>query len=284
MKKWLAVPAVCLLTLAACGGDDTTESNNPADSTDDEAGMEDNASNEETNESTDVSEDEDDNENEAEESVEEEAAEIVYEINPNLWTVQPIEGSGADDEVVLLTIDDAPDKYGVDMAATLKELEAPAIFFVNGHFINTEEKEEQLLEIYEMGFEIGNHTMGHPNLSEISEEQQRAEIVDLNDKIEEITGERPRFFRAPFGVNTDYVREVVAEEEMTLMNWTYGYDWDSNYMTKEAIADIMVNAPELGKGGNLLMHDREHTSAALEDIVNGLRDKGYDFVDPDQLK
>ncbi|MBM7837503.1 peptidoglycan/xylan/chitin deacetylase (PgdA/CDA1 family) [Alkalihalobacillus xiaoxiensis] len=282
MKKWLAVPAVCLLTLAACGGDDTTESNNPADSTDDEAGMEDNASNEETNESTDMSED--DNENEAEESVEEEAAEIVYEINPNLWTVQPIEGSGADDEVVLLTIDDAPDKYGVDMAATLKEVDAPAIFFVNGHFINTEEKEEQLLEIYEMGFEIGNHTMGHPNLSEISEEQQRAEIVDLNDKIEEITGERPRFFRAPFGVNTDYVREVVAEEEMTLMNWTYGYDWDSNYMTKEAIADIMVNAPELGKGGNLLMHDREHTSAALEDIVNGLRDKGYDFVDPDQLK
>ncbi len=277
---------MCLLTLAACGGDDTTENNTPADSTDDEAGMEDNASNEETNGSTDMSEDEDDNENEneAEESAEEEAAEIVYEINPNLWTVQPIEGSGADDEVVLLTIDDAPDKYGVDMAATLKDLEAPAIFFVNSHFINTEEKANKLLEIYEMGFEIGNHTMNHPNLSNISEEEQRAEIVELNDMVEEITGERPRFFRAPFGVNTDYVREVVAEEEMTLMNWTYGYDFDSNYMTKEAIADIMVNAPELGKGGNLLMHDREHTSAALEDIVNGLRDKGYDFVDPDQLK
>lgn len=277
MKKWLVVPTVCLITLAACGGEDTTEEIDPNESTNGQTDTEGTNSGDEENES-----EPDDTEEDVE--AEDEPAEIVYEINPNLWTVQPIEGTDADDEVVLLTIDDAPDKYGVEMAETLSELDAPAIFFVNGHFINTEEKAEQLKQIHEMGFDIGNHTMGHPNLSEISEEAQRAEIVDLNDKIEEITGERPRFFRAPFGVNTDNVREVVAEEDMTLMNWTYGYDWDSNYMTKESIADIMVNAPELGKGGNLLMHDREHTSAALEDIVNGLREKGYGLVDPDQLK
>ena len=42
----------------------------------------------------------------------------------------------------MLTIDDAPDKRALDMAKTLKDLDAPAIFFVNGHFIDTDEERE----------------------------------------------------------------------------------------------------------------------------------------------
>ncbi|UTR04901.1 polysaccharide deacetylase family protein [Alkalihalobacillus sp. LMS6] len=282
MKKWLLVPAVSLLALSACGSDETDNSSESVNVDGDE----------QTEQNTEVDSETEDTENEADENGdtasadegEDEEVEVVYEINPNMWTVEPIEGTDADPEVVLLTIDDAPDKHGVEMAETLKELDAPAIFFVNAHFINTDEKADELKQIHEMGFEIGNHTMSHPNLREISEEEQYNEIVGLNDKIEDIIGERPRFFRAPFGANTDYVKEVVEQEDMTLMNWTYGYDFTEGYMTEEAIADIMVNAPELGNGGNLLMHDREWTNAALEDIVTGLQDKGYGFVDPDQLK
>ncbi|WP_099301197.1 polysaccharide deacetylase family protein [Bacillus sp. Marseille-P3800] len=282
MKKWLLVPAVSLLALSACGSDETDNSSESVNVDGDE----------QTEQNTEVDSETEDTENEADENEdtasadegEDEEVEVVYEINPNMWTVEPIEGTDADPEVVLLTIDDAPDKHGVEMAETLKELDAPAIFFVNAHFINTDEKADELKQIHEMGFEIGNHTMSHPNLREISEEEQYNEIVGLNDKIEDIIGERPRFFRAPFGANTDYVKEVVEQEDMTLMNWTYGYDFTEGYMTEEAIADIMVNAPELGNGGNLLMHDREWTNAALEDIVTGLQDKGYGFVDPDQLK
>ncbi|MFS0787169.1 polysaccharide deacetylase family protein [Shouchella sp. 1P09AA] len=282
MKKWLLVPAVSLLALSACGSDENDNSSETVNVDGDE----------QTEQNTEVDSETEDTEDEAVENEdaasadegEDEEVEVVYEINPNMWTVEPIEGTDADPEVVLLTIDDAPDKHGVEMAETLKELNAPAIFFVNAHFINTDEKADELKQIHEMGFEIGNHTMSHPNLREISEEEQYNEIVDLNDKIEDIIGERPRFFRAPFGANTDYVKEVVEQEDMTLMNWTYGYDFTEGYMTEEAIADIMVNAPELGNGGNLLMHDREWTNAALEDIVTGLQDKGYDFVDPDQLK
>ena len=42
-----------------------------------------------------------------------------------------------------------------------------------------------------------------------SSDSMYAEIVELNDLIEEITGERPRFYRAPFGVNTDYSKELI---------------------------------------------------------------------------
>src|SRR5690606_32357302 len=108
------------------------------------------------------------------EEVEEVAAEPRYQLNPATWGVEPIADAPA--EAVLITIDDAPDKNAVAMATTLKEKNVPAIFFVNGHFLDTDEEKENLKKIHEMGFAIGNHTNTHPNLKEISEEQQREEI------------------------------------------------------------------------------------------------------------
>jgi peptidoglycan/xylan/chitin deacetylase (PgdA/CDA1 family) len=206
----------------------------------------------------------------------------LYELNPKTYSIQPI--GDANPKVVLLTIDDAPDKRALDMAKTLKNLDAPAIFFVNGHFIDTDEQKSILKEIHDMGFVIGNHTKTHANLKTLTEEKQREEIVAVNDIVEEVTGERPVFFRAPFGVNTDFSRALAIEEGMQLMNWSYGYDFEKEYMTKEKIADIMVNTELLRNGSNLLMHDRDWTADAMETIVNGLRDKGYEFVDPKLIK
>ncbi|WP_018932815.1 polysaccharide deacetylase family protein [Gracilibacillus lacisalsi] len=242
-----------------------------------------------------VTEDNEDNKTEDEENIEEEAVqeitEPLYKIDDN-WNVVPLE-EGTNEKVVLLTIDDAPEKYALEMAQTLKELEAPAIFFVNGHFLQTDEEKDKLSQIHEMGFAIGNHTYHHQKLSDVDEETQKQEIMELNDLIEEIIGEKPKFFRAPHGDNTDYATSLVEEEGMLLMNWTYGYDYFEPYMDAEKLKEAMISgeAPEidisyslLKPGANLLMHDREWTAAALEDIVKGLRDKGYEFVDPIELQ
>lgn len=201
-----------------------------------------------------------------------------YYVNSANWTIKPIDS--AKEQVALLTIDDAPDEHAVEMAQLLKQLGVQAIFFVNGHFVDTPEEQEKLKAIHELGFAIGNHTYNHSLLSDISEQEQREEIIKLNQLIEEIIGEKPKFFRAPHGVNTDISHQVAKEEGMIVMNWTYGYDWVDGYLNKEALADIMVNSPYLNDGANLLMHDRSWTFEALEEIVNGLRNKGYEFVNP----
>lgn len=217
----------------------------------------------------------------AEEQPGEEVIEPLYELNA-VWAFEPL--GDANPKAVLLTIDDAPDKYALEMAKTLKELDAPAIFFVNGHFIDTEEEQARLKEIYDLGFPIGNHTKTHANLKQISEQEQQEEIQMVSDTVEQVTGERPKFFRAPYGVNSDFSRAFVKEDGMLLMNWTYGYDWEKKYTDATAIADIMVNTEFLRDGANLLMHDREWTAAALKDIVVGLRAKGYDLIDPATIK
>ncbi|SEB11401.1 Peptidoglycan/xylan/chitin deacetylase, PgdA/CDA1 family [Thalassobacillus cyri] len=208
--------------------------------------------------------------------------EPVYELSGN-WAFQPIDGQ-ANEKVALITIDDAPDKYSVEMAKTLKELGAPAIFFVNGHFLDTPEEEKKLKQIHELGFPIGNHTYSHSSLPALTKEQQYEEIIGLNDRVEEIIGERPEFFRAPFGQNTDYTKQLAEEEGMLLMNWTYGYDWEKDYQSASAIAQIMVETPLLTDGANLLMHDREWTANGLEEIVTGLEEKGYELLDPALIK
>ncbi len=140
-----------------------------------------------------------------------------------------------------------------------------------------------------MGFAIGNHTYNHKLLSDLSTEKQKEEIVSLNDRIEGIIGERPQFFRAPHGENTDFSRQIAADEGMVTMNWTYGYDYFEPYMDAEKLTEAMVTGkgPEvdvpyslLKPGANLLMHDREWTAEALPDIIEGLRAKGYEIVDP----
>ncbi|RCW71823.1 polysaccharide deacetylase family protein [Saliterribacillus persicus] len=287
MKKIISILFTIFLLslLMACNSSNQAEEANQNDNEVEEEPQIDEESQEHEENTEEPMEEENDADNEVEEEnipVENQEKEKLYEVAGN-WDIVPLNES-ANEDIVLLTIDDAPDGHAVEMAKTLKELNASAIFFVNGHFLQSDEQKEALKTIHEMGFAIGNHTFNHQRLSEVDEATQREEIDKLSDLIEEIVGERPVFFRAPNGVNTDFATKHVEEQGMLLMNWTYGYDWEADYRSKEAIADIMVNTDLLHAGANLLMHDREWTAEGLEDIVIGLREKGYEMVDPELIK
>jgi peptidoglycan/xylan/chitin deacetylase (PgdA/CDA1 family) len=276
LKKTLVLSIAAAIILAGCGDKEEVQKTTEARQEKQETVKENvKASEEKTEKEADEV---------TEESPEEEAvSKEVVQASPQYtmkgdFSIQNM--TDPDEKIVLLTIDDAPDKNALEMAKTLKGLNVKAIFFVNGHFLDTPEEGEVLKQIHQMGFPIGNHTYNHKSLKDLTEEQQRKEIVGLNDRVEELIGERPQFFRAPFGMNTDYSKQLAADEKMLMMNWTYGYDWEKEYQSKEALADMMVNTPLLRNGANLLMHDREWTSAALGDIVKGLQDKGYKIVDP----
>ncbi|BCB03194.1 polysaccharide deacetylase family protein [Bacillus sp. KH172YL63] len=275
MKRILA-PSLALLLLTACTSDATNVNEEKKKSSHADVLK----SDEKQAENSKPAEDEETDEKK--EPEEQTMIEKTYSINEKTWSIEPI--GDANPKVVLLTIDDAPDEHALQMAQDLKALDAPAVFFVNGHFLDTDEEKQILKQIHDMGFTIGNHTYSHSSLKDLSEQEQKEEILSLNDLVESIIGERPTFFRAPYGQNTDYSRQVAVDEKMSLMNWTYGYDWEKQYQNKEAIGDIMVNSPFLTNGANLLMHDRSWTTEALTDIVKGLRNKGYEMLDPIKIQ
>ena len=268
-----------VLLLTACGSnEDTDTSENEQAAVDSETKQ--NEPETEKNETNSESEEEI-SEEEPEVSEEEEKVEFQYQVNTDNYAyIKPIEDTDANKQVALLTYDDAPDKHALEIAESLVDLDARAIFFVNGMYLEDDEGKETIKKIHDMGFEIGNHSQTHASLPDISQEEQYDEIVKTSDLVEEATGERPRFFRAPFGSNTDYSTELAHEQGMELMNWTYGYDWNAEYQDAEALTDIMLNTELLVPGSNLLMHDREWTMEATPNIVKGLREKDYEIIDP----
>ncbi|EFR31492.1 polysaccharide deacetylase [Eremococcus coleocola ACS-139-V-Col8] len=81
--------------------------------------------------------------------------------------------------VVLFTFDDAPyepQSHALQMAQLMKAKDVNAIFLVNGMYLEGEHGRKIVKEIFDMGFEIGNHTTTHPNMRELSYEDQYQEI------------------------------------------------------------------------------------------------------------
>lgn len=190
-------------------------------------------------------------------------------------------------KVVLLTFDDGPKEYETTMSLldTLDKHGAKAIFFVNGYRVKAQ---PELLElIAERGQIIGNHSWDHINLKEETSESIQEQIVKVQEIVQDIIGEKPQFFRPPFGAANDSVKQIVKDEDMLFMTWSNGsLDWDMGHIAiDERPAAIIKNVmDQLHSGSNILMHELSWTAEALDELLTQLSTKGYEFVDPRSIE
>jgi len=67
---------------------------------------------------------------------------------------------------------------------------------------------DQILKLKKAGFEIGSHTVNHPNLARLSISSLKFELESSKKKIEDKIGEEVRFISFPFGRYTKDVIDV----------------------------------------------------------------------------
>lgn len=214
---------------------------------------------------------------------EEVVQEAKYYVDSN-FLIKPLD-SEDEKEVVLLTFDDAPKgDTTYKILDILDKYEAKAIFFVNGIYVN--QYPELITEMKNRGHIIGTHTWTHINLNTITtEEETYKEIVSVNDLIEELTGERPVYFRPPNGAisKNPYAKQILHDDNMQTMNWSLGSrDWEIVTPEKyeEVVHEVLDN---VYSGANILMHDKEITANALDAILSGLEEQGYKPVLPTEV-
>lgn len=148
-----------------------------------------------------------------------------------------------------LTFDDGPSESTPALLALLREHNAKATFFVCGH--NAKRLPHLLRAVADAGHEIGNHTWSHRRLDFKSKAFMRDEIARTQDLVEEITGLRPRLFRAPYGVRWLGLGAVQRELELQGVMWSsIGLDWKHS---GAAVADRLTRASE--GGAILCLHD-----------------------------
>jgi peptidoglycan/xylan/chitin deacetylase (PgdA/CDA1 family) len=169
-------------------------------------------------------------------------------LGPN-WTRLP---PGAAAGQVGITIDDGPDPQVTPRVLDILQASAAqATFFCIGERVRANPALSR--EIVARGHRMENHSQHHRhNFSLLGPRRMKLEIERAQDTISAVTGERPRFFRAPAGLRNPFLQPVLTELNMQLVSWTRrGFDT----VTHDANAVHVRLAGRLTAGDILLLHD-----------------------------
>jgi cellulose synthase/poly-beta-1,6-N-acetylglucosamine synthase-like glycosyltransferase/peptidoglycan/xylan/chitin deacetylase (PgdA/CDA1 family)/spore germination protein YaaH len=188
---------------------------------------------------------------------------------------------------VVLTFDDGPDPdFTPRILDILKKEKVPASFFVVGSMV--EKNIPILRRIYDEGYEIGNHTFFHPDISTISLDRVNLELNATRKLIESVTGRSTILFRPPFNADAEpqTLAEVIPVAESRRQSYiTIGesidpWDWQPGVTADSIIARTIK---QKDNGSMILLHDaggdtREETVKALPAIIHYFKSHGYQFT------
>jgi peptidoglycan/xylan/chitin deacetylase (PgdA/CDA1 family) len=181
-----------------------------------------------------------------------------------------------DRKVVALTFDDGPSDYTDDFLRVLREKDVRGTFFEVGQVMPG--REEVMREILAQGSELADHTMDHVELPGYEQ------IAGAAARIRAYTHFRPCLFRPPGGAVDAGVIATAGSLGMRTINWDVDpRDW-SLPGTSAIYAGIVGHVQP---GSIVLMHDgggpRSETLAALPQIIDTLRGRGYRFATVTEL-
>lgn len=177
---------------------------------------------------------------------------------------------------VALTFDDGPGKYTKELVDLLVKNNVKASFFMVGQ--NIKNYKSSVKYAYDNEMEICNHSQNHKNLKNLSKEDIEYEINSVDDMLEEITGERARYYRSPGGNQNENVLNTISKP---CILWNVDTrDWESRDTQKI----ISKTLKEVDDGDIILMHEIYKTTLdAVEPIIIKLKEKGYNFVTVTEL-
>ncbi len=192
----------------------------------------------------------------------------------------PVYGVETDKKVIALTFDAA---WGADKTQgildVMEQYGAKGTFFLVGFWIDKYEKETKA--IAEAGFDIGNHSRNHLNMPKLSENEIKNEIEYVNDRVFDLTGKKPKYFRAPFGDYSNKLMTSLEELNMVGVQWSIdSLDWKG--LSAKQIYERVV--PKAKSGDIVLFHNNsDHVIDALPLVLSALKGQGFEFVTLSQL-
>lgn len=205
---------------------------------------------------------------------------LVYASEPDQ---QVISRKFTKEKIVALTADDGPDpRYTPLVLKILKEHNVKATFFVVGHSV---EKYPELAAAYlAEGHELGNHSFSHAHLERLPINLVKQEISEGNQAIEQVMGQKVKWFRPPRKRYTKEILQAVYEEQLQTALWTVCLE-NRQAPTAQEMANRVLQ--RVRPGGIILFHegvlDREKTMEALPLVLTGLAKQGYKVVTLSEL-
>lgn len=161
-------------------------------------------------------------------------------------------------------------EYLPEILNTLKKHDLHTTFFLDGSWVKNNPNLARML--VEEGHEIGNHAYSHPDMSKLTVDNMKEQLVKTNHVIEATVDVTPEWFAPPSGSFNQTVVEQAATHGMKTVMWSVDtVDWrkpNSTEMVERVLSKVH-------NGAMILMHPTSPTAKGLESLIVGLQEKGY---------
>jgi len=193
--------------------------------------------------------------------------------DPLLGKADRIDGDEAKG-IVAFTFDDGPNPETTPaVIAALEKYDVPATFFIVTKRLvgkHGARSRELLARIVQGGFEVGSHSVSHPNLKKASAKKLDQEIDDSLRTLAPEAGRPIGLFRPPFGAFNKVGSAKLAKLGLTDVRWSVDtLDWkakNADHLRKKVMSMIVKQ-----RGGVVLMHDvKPITAQIIADVLDDL--------------
>lgn len=200
----------------------------------------------------------------------------------NNWTKLP--KAAALRNEIALTIDDGPEPAVTQpVLDILDRYQVKATFFYIGNKVA--QHPELCREIIRRGHPIENHSQHHHlYFSMFGYQKMAKEIMQGQETIQNITGIRPQFFRAPAGLRNPFLDPILKRLGLNLASWSVRA-FDTKIHNADTVKSKLIAG--LRPGAIVLLHDgnaartEDHQPiivAVLPALLEAARAKGLRFV------
>ncbi|GKX31848.1 delta-lactam-biosynthetic de-N-acetylase [Vallitalea longa] len=183
-----------------------------------------------------------------------------------------------DEKVIYLTFDEGYENgYTAKILDTLKENDVKATFFVTKPYIK--KNVDLCKRMKEEGHIVGNHSVNHKRMHELTDDKIKYEIEETARYFEEMTGYKmDTFFRPPEGEYSERTLYLTRKLGYKTMFWSMAHrDWEvDNQPSVETTYEYVTNHTHPGMIALLHAVSSSNTEA-LDSILKTIKDQGYRF-------
>lgn len=184
-------------------------------------------------------------------------------------------------EKILLTFDDGPNPATTEkILKTLGEEKIQALFFCVGN--NVKRYPELTKNIVDSGHAFGNHTFNHKVITKLTSLDFEKEVITMNQVIEEVIGNPPKYFRPPHGRFQLNLVSRLKQFQLKNVMWSLlPYDYKNDLkVVKFAIKNYLAS------NSIVVLHDSDKSSLIICDAIKYLaeevRNKNFQFGTPEE--
>ncbi len=185
---------------------------------------------------------------------------------------------------IYLTFDEGYEAgYTTKILEILKNNDVKATFFITAHYVNTQE--ELVKQMLEEGHIVGNHTVNHKSMPDLTDEEIRTEVMELHQVVQQKFGYEMKYLRPPMGEFSERTLQITNSLGYKNVMWSFAYqDWDEKKQPDEAKSKEKI-LKNLHPGEIMLLHGNSQTNTnILDSIIKEARNMGYEFHSLDEFE